>query len=165
MAFYVNIMFNIKMLVCFFPAWIKVSKHWYYWYLGPNTSCLGGSCSPYDIYQLTGFPGGSNGKEFSCSAGVMGLILGLGRVPGEGNSCPPQYSGLENSMDCIVLGFAKSWIRLINFHFGLSVTRLSRVFRSWFLIAKNASMYCQMFLWGKISLSWEPLTEIYSLCL
>jgi len=25
--------------------------------------------------------------------------------------------GLENSMDCIVCGFAKSWTRLSNFHF------------------------------------------------
>ena len=29
----------------------------------------------------------------------MGLILGLGRSPGEGNGYPLQYSGLENSMD------------------------------------------------------------------
>ena len=27
--------------------------------------------------------------------------LGLGRSPGEGNGSPLQYSGLENSMDCI----------------------------------------------------------------
>ena len=33
-----------------------------------------------------GFPGGSNGKESACSAGGMGLILGLGRSPGEGNT-------------------------------------------------------------------------------
>ena len=35
--------------------------------------------------------------------------LGLGRSPGEGNSYPLQYSGLENSMDCIVRGVTKSW--------------------------------------------------------
>ena len=29
----------------------------------------------------------------------MGLILGLGRSPGEGNGNPLQYSCLENSMD------------------------------------------------------------------
>ena len=40
-----------------------------------------------------GFPGGSAGKESNCSAGDLGLI------PGEGNGCPLQYSGLENSMD------------------------------------------------------------------
>ena len=45
-----------------------------------------------------GFPGGSDSKE-SCSVGDLGLILGLGRFPGEGNDCPLQYSCLENSMD------------------------------------------------------------------
>ena len=34
----------------------------------------------------------------------LGLIPGLGRSPGEGNGYPLQYSGLENSMDCIVHG-------------------------------------------------------------
>ena len=46
-----------------------------------------------------GFPGDSNGKESACNAGDPGLISGLGRSPGEGNSNPPQYSCLENSMD------------------------------------------------------------------
>jgi len=36
------------------------------------------------------------------------LIPGLGRSPGEGNSCPPQSSGLENAMDCIVHGVEKN---------------------------------------------------------
>ena len=30
------------------------------------------------------------------------MISGLGRSPGEGKDYPLQYSGLENSMDCIV---------------------------------------------------------------
>ena len=46
-----------------------------------------------------GFPGGSDGKESACNAGDLGLIPGLGRSPGEGNSYPLQYSCLENSMD------------------------------------------------------------------
>ena len=46
-----------------------------------------------------GFPGGSNGKEFTCNVGDLGLIPGLGRSPGEGNGYPLQYSCLENSMD------------------------------------------------------------------
>ena len=49
--------------------------------------------------EFLGFPGGSVGKESSCSVGDMGSIPGLGRSPGEGNSYPLQYSGLENSMD------------------------------------------------------------------
>ena len=39
------------------------------------------------------------GKESACSVGDLGLISRLGRSPGEGNSYPPQYSGLEHSMD------------------------------------------------------------------
>ena len=37
-----------------------------------------------------------------------GSIPGLGRSAGEGKGYPLQYSGLENSMDCIVHGVAKS---------------------------------------------------------
>ena len=49
-------------------------------------------------------------KESACNLGDLGLIPGLGRCPGEEKSHPLQYSGLENSMDCIVHGVAKSWI-------------------------------------------------------
>ena len=50
-----------------------------------------------------GFPGSSAGKESTCSARDLGSISGLGRSPGEGRGYPLQYSGLENSMDCIVM--------------------------------------------------------------
>ena len=56
-----------------------------------------------------GFPCGSAGKESACNAGDLGSIPGLGRSPGEGKGYPLQYSGLENSMDYIVHGVAKSW--------------------------------------------------------
>ena len=39
---------------------------------------------------------------------TLGLIPGLGRSPGERKGYPLQYSGLENAMDCIVHGVAKS---------------------------------------------------------
>ena len=64
-----------------------------------------------------GFSGGSAGKESTCNGRDLGLIPGLERSPGEGNGYPLQYSGLENSMDCIVHGVAKNWTRLSNFHF------------------------------------------------
>ena len=48
------------------------------------------------------FPCGSAAKESACNAGDMGPIPGLGRSPREGNGYPLQYSGLENSKDCIV---------------------------------------------------------------
>ena len=44
------------------------------------------------------FSGSSAGKESACNAGDPGSIPGSGRSPGEGNSCPLQYPGLENSM-------------------------------------------------------------------
>ena len=51
----------------------------------------------------------------------MGLIPGLGRSPGEGNSYPLQDSCLENSMDrgaWQAHGVSKSWTRLSeHFHF------------------------------------------------
>ena len=53
-----------------------------------------------------GFPGSSVGKESACNVGDLGLIPGLERSLGEGKGCPLQYSGLENSMKCIVHGVA-----------------------------------------------------------
>ena len=58
--------------------------------------------------SILGFPGGSAGKESARNAGDLGSIPWLGRCPGEGNGDPLQYSGLENSMNCLVLGFARS---------------------------------------------------------
>ena len=43
-------------------------------------------------------------------------ISGLGRSLGKGKSYPLQYSGLDNSMDCIVHGVTKSQTWLSGFH-------------------------------------------------
>ena len=61
-----------------------------------------------------GFPRSTDGRESACTAGDLGLIPGLGRFPGEGNSYPLQYSCLENSMDggawqATGHGVTKSW--------------------------------------------------------
>ena len=64
-----------------------------------------------------GFPCGSAAKEFACNAGDLNSFPGLGRSPGEGKDYPLQYSGLENSMDCIVHGVAKSRTQLSDFYF------------------------------------------------
>ena len=69
-----------------------------------------------------GFSGGSASKEFTCNGTDLGLVPGLGRSPGEGKGYPLQYSGLENSMDCIVHGVAKSQTRLSNFQLSLSLS-------------------------------------------
>ena len=47
-------------------------------------------------------------KASACNVGDLGSIPGLGRCPGGGNDYSLQYSGLENSMDCMVRGVAKS---------------------------------------------------------
>ena len=62
--------------------------------------------------HVLGFPCGSAGKESTCKAGHLGSIPVLGRSPGEGKGFPLQYSGLENSMDCIVHGITKSRTQL-----------------------------------------------------
>ena len=53
------------------------------------------------IHMRLGFPCDSAGKESTCDAGDLGLIPGLVRSPGDGKCYPLQYSGLENSMDCM----------------------------------------------------------------
>ena len=60
---------------------------------------------------------GSVDKESTFNAGELGLIPELERSPREGKGYPLQYSGLENSMDYIVYGLAKSRTRLSDFHF------------------------------------------------
>ena len=48
------------------------------------------------LIRSLGFPGGSDGKESTCSSGHLGSIPGLGRSPGGGHGNPLQYSCLEN---------------------------------------------------------------------
>ena len=71
-------------------------------------------CAPQCSLLLQGFPGGSDGKESACNAGDLGSVPRLGRSPGEGKGYPLQYAGLENPMDCIARGVAKSQTRLSN---------------------------------------------------
>ena len=65
---------------------------------------------------FSGFPCGSAGKESTCNMGDLVSIPGLGRYPGEGKSYS-LYSGLENSIVCIVHGVAESQTLLSDFHF------------------------------------------------
>ena len=68
-------------------------------------------------YDHLGFPCGSPSKESTYNAGDLGLIPGLRRYSGEGKGYPLQYSGLQNSMDCIVHVATKSQTWLSDFHF------------------------------------------------
>ena len=86
------------------------------------------------------FPDSSVGKESTWNTGDPGFIPGLGRSAGEGIGYPLQYSGLENSMDCIVHGVAKSWTQLSDFHshFSLSTNlnkfKINQLYKVCFLI-------------------------------
>ena len=76
-------------------------------------------------FDPLGFPGGSDGKESTCSAVDQGSIPGLGRSPGEGNDYPLQYFNLQNSMDkgawqAVVPGVVQSQTQLNAFHFHCS---------------------------------------------
>ena len=70
--------------------------------------------------------------------GDLGLIPGLGTFPGEGNGYPLKYSGLENSMDCVVLGVAKS-----DFHFKVYIQHLDPFIIKWTLSMLPCLGYCK----------------------
>ena len=67
---------------------------------------------------------GSATKESTYNTGDLGLIPGLGRFPGQGKGYPHQYSGLENSMDCIVNWVAKR-VTFTSLHNWTTFTSLS----------------------------------------
>ena len=96
---------NAKFLmtgICFMRiAWAEFHHH-----PAPSLYCLyfSGDHIKSKSALLSGFPCGSACKESAHNVGDLGLIPGLGRSPGEGKGYPLQYSGLENSMDCIVHG-------------------------------------------------------------
>ena len=52
-----------------------------------------------------------------CTCGRPGFDPWVGKIPWRRESYPLHYSGLENSMDCIVHGVTKNWTRLSDFHF------------------------------------------------
>ena len=81
------------------------------------------------------------GKESTCSAGDLGSIPWLGRSPGEGKGYPLQYSGLENSRDCIVHVVTKSWTQLSHFQGTIScrILQLGAFFLSFFSKILNKS--------------------------
>ena len=88
----------------------------------------------------------------------VGKIPGLGRSLGEGKDYPLQYSGLENSMDCIVHGVRKSQTGLndFHFHFHLDGTIVNSILNGYMLntflaqflneISTPANMLCNIVL-------------------
>ena len=102
-----------------------------------------------------GFSCGSAGKESACNAGDLGLIPGLGRFPGEGKGYPLQYSGLENSMNNIVYGVAKSQTPLSDFHFARNVPLVSLIFM-------KRSLVFPILLFSSICCCWIDLLGRFS---
>ena len=76
----------------------------------------------------------------SCNAGDPRSINELGTLPGEGNSYPLQYSGLENSRDCIVHGVTKSQTRLNNCH--ILFKKSLMIFKDIFIIHSLVTESC-----------------------
>jgi len=107
--------------------------------------------SPYFSPVFLSFSCGSAGKEYACNAGDLDSIPGLGRSFGEGKDYPLRYSGLENSMDCIVYGVAKSQTPLSDFHsHSLSHFLLYPHFDSWEILPvrrrnPSSNSYHQLF--------------------
>ena len=71
----------------------------------PTKTCARGRGLCY--LCLNNFPDSSVGTKSACNAGDPSSIPGWGRSAGEGKVYPLQYSGLENSMDCMLHGITK----------------------------------------------------------
>ena len=86
---------------------------WKHWVLEYRECLLYEDCDAFlfTTMKKLGFPGGSAGKESTCSAGDLGLIPGLGRSLKKGMATPSN-SGLENPN-----GITKSQTWLSDFHF------------------------------------------------
>ena len=72
---------------------------------------LENSLSIFLGFNIKDFPHVSAGKGSFCNLADLGSVPGLGRSPGEGIGCSLEYSGLENSMDCIPQGLYSRWGR------------------------------------------------------
>ena len=93
----------------------------------------------------------------SADVGDLGLIPGLGRSPGWGKGNPLQYSGLENSMDCIVHGVTKSRTRLSDFHFTSSLVPLVNCVNLGKLVPNSE-------LWVPLLCNWHHNITLQSCC-
>ena len=99
-----------------------------------------------------GFLCGLSGKESACNAGDLSSIPGFRRSPGEGKGYSLQYSGQENSMDCIIQGVTKSGTGLSNFTFKVSRNETK------FAIVSCVFCICREILYHQAT--WEALSVI-----
>ena len=68
----------------------------------------------------------------------------------------PQYSGLENSMDCIVQGVPKTWTQLNDFHFHfISLSMI--ISRPIYVAANGTSLFFMVELYSIVYTSFHLL--------
>ena len=84
-------------------------------FLGRN-SWVGNICGRRDRLPTHSWASLVAQQRIRLQCGRPGFNPWVGRYPGEGKGYPLQYSGLENSMDCIVPGVAKSQTWLSDFY-------------------------------------------------
>ena len=103
--------------------------------------------------------------------GDLGSIPGWERSPGEGKGYPLQCSDLENSMDCIVHGDAKSRTRLSDFHFTVEyknykTSNCNAVHLKYIVIIidrQNKWMVMEIPpIWGAVGIDWEGRSEFWA---
>ena len=97
---HVQLFVTLWTIACQTPLYGSLQARTLEWVAMPRSLYLGAPI--FDVL------GGSVGEEFACNVRDLDVILGLGGSLGEGNGYQLQYSGLKNSMNCIVYGVAKS---------------------------------------------------------
>ena len=111
-------------------GWVSQKLDWWFVYGSHELKMI------WSHYMYS-FPGGSAGEESTCNAGDPGLMPGLRRSPGEGNSY--HSSTMVWKSPWTIHGVAKSQTQLCDFHF----TSLH------FIICKVLNYEFMMFL-GKV---------------
>ena len=114
---------------------------------------------------ILGLPCGSAGKKSVCKVGDLGLIPEPGRSPGEGNRYPLQYSGLENSMDCIQSTGSQRVSHNFCFHFFLIFIDIIYKLHVFILSTNVISPYLLLilafkYLWCPAWLDYFPVQNI-----
>ena len=118
------------------PESTQIHIHWVGDTIQPSHLLLSPSLHALNLSQhqdlFQGVPYSSGGNESTCNAGDPGSIPGFWRSPGEGTGYPLHYSGLENSMDCIVHGVTKSRTHWATFTFiSLYENKTLKVRKGW----------------------------------
>ena len=105
--------------------------------------------------NISGFPGGSGGKESACNAEDLGLIPGLGKSLGREHDNPIQYSCLENPHGQRNLAGCCPWGRRVR-HDWVTQHAACRGQTSWYLalewVGSGRLVQCEEFSESQIKL-------------